>query len=90
MPAAAKKPKAIRSIEIDLFVGCGGLVLGFEQAGFDIVASVGIDPIHSAVHEHNFPYSTTICANVKNLSGTDIRGIPSRKITSAFPELKKR
>ena len=65
--------KSDRPIVIDLFAGCGGLSLGFEQAGFDIAASVEIDPIHSAVHEYNFPYSTAICADIKNLSGADIR-----------------
>ena len=73
MPTETKGRKTIRPIAIDLFAGCGGLSLGFEQAGFDVVASVEIDPIHCAVHEYNFPYSTTICADVKNLSGADIR-----------------
>jgi len=65
--------KNSRPIGIDLFAGAGGLSLGFEQAGFDIVAAVEIDPIHCATHEYNFPYTKTICASIVELSGNDIR-----------------
>ena len=44
-----------RPIGIDLFAGAGGMSLGFEQAGFDVVAAVEIDPVHCAVHKFNFP-----------------------------------
>ena len=57
-----------RPVAIDLFSGCGGMSLGLEAAGFDIAASVEIDPIHSLVHHYNFPYGVTVCQDVAKLS----------------------
>ncbi|RKQ64149.1 DNA cytosine methyltransferase [Oceanibaculum indicum] len=62
-----------RPIGIDLFSGAGGLSLGFEQAGFDIVAAVEIDPIHACTHKFNFPDCAVIPRSVSGLSGEDIR-----------------
>ena len=62
-----------RPIAIDLFAGAGGMTLGFEQAGFDVRASVEIDPIHCATHEYNFPMWSAICASVTEISADDIR-----------------
>lgn len=63
----------MRPIGIDLFSGAGGMSLGFEQAGFDVVAAVEIDPIHSATHQRNFPNCATICRSVVDLTGQAIR-----------------
>jgi len=58
---------------IDLFCGAGGMSLGFEQAGFEIVAAVDRDPIHAATHAANFPHCATLCEDVRGLSADDLR-----------------
>jgi len=81
------KNRTKRHIGIDLFAGAGGLTLGFEQAGFDVVAAVEIDPIHAAVHEFNFPHCATLCRSVVDVSGAEIRteaGIGNSDIDVVF------
>jgi DNA (cytosine-5)-methyltransferase 1 len=80
-------PPQTRPIAVDLFAGAGGMTLGFEQAGFDVLAAVEIDPIHCAVHEYNFPYSTIFCCDIATLSGDTIRqfsNIGNRPIHGVF------
>lgn len=76
-----------RPLGIDLFAGVGGLALGFEQSGFDIVAAVEIDPIHAAAHKFNFPLCAVISQSVVGLSAKSIReaaGIGTRNIAVVF------
>lgn len=72
-----------RPITVDLFSGAGGMSLGFEQAGFDVVAAVEVDPVHAAVHKFNFPKCATLCWDISKLSGAEIRkaaGIGKRAV----------
>lgn len=74
-------------IGVDLFAGVGGMSLGFEQAGFDIVAAVEIDPIHCAAHKFNFPNAAVIPHSVSDVTGDQIRraaNLGNREVDCVF------
>lgn len=61
-----------RPTAVDLFAGIGGLSLGLEQAGFDVLAAVEYDPVHALAHRYNFPECHVLCRDVRRLTGPDI------------------
>ena len=61
-----------RPTAIDLFCGAGGMSLGFEQAGFDVLLGVDRDGHHIAVHHRNFPHGKTLCASLADLHAGDL------------------
>jgi DNA (cytosine-5)-methyltransferase 1 len=60
---------AKRPIGIDLFCCAGGMSLGFEQAGFEVVAAADIEEIHTEVHKKNFPECQVWCGDLSSVSG---------------------
>ena len=68
-----------RPTVVDLFSGCGGMSLGFEAAGFDIAASIELDPIHCLVHHFNFPYSASICNDIAAVTKEEVHTALERK-----------
>lgn len=67
------------AVAIELFSGAGGMSLGFEAAGFDVLVAVDNNPIHVATHEWNFPYTQSLCADVTNLSAEDLRAAAKKQ-----------
>jgi DNA (cytosine-5)-methyltransferase 1 len=79
--------KIRRPIGVDLFCGVGGMTLGFEEAGFDVLAAVDVEPIHVETYRKNFPNCSTWCADLSEVCGDDIRkesGLGSRTVEVAF------
>lgn len=53
------KPKVL-----DLFAGVGGLSLGFEQSGFDVVFANEYDPSIAAAYKENHPNTEMLVADI--------------------------
>ncbi len=52
---------------IDLFAGCGGLSIGFNQAGFETVKAVEIDKMIASTYIKNHPNVEVIIDDIRNI-----------------------
>lgn len=57
---------------IDLFAGCGGLSLGFVQAGYEVDKAVEHDSAIAATYKSNFPEVNMIVDDIKNIDTTGV------------------
>lgn len=57
---------------IDLFSGCGGSALGFNQAGFPIKVAVDIDKNASESFKVNFPDCAVLPTDITYISGKEL------------------
>lgn len=52
---------------IDLFAGCGGFSVGFEQAGFDIIKAVEFDSQIARTYRHNHSDTVLYVDDIANI-----------------------
>src|SRR5271157_1058480 len=57
---------------ISLFCGCGGLDLGFEQAGFHILWATDYDLPAIETYRLNFPQTEIVCADIREIDSSTI------------------
>lgn len=62
-------PKAI-----SLFSGCGGMTLGFQSAGFDVVGHVEINESANKIFEANFPSCDLLGTDIEKVSDDIVKG----------------
>lgn len=84
------KKSSIKPRTISLFSGCGGLDLGFHQAGFDIVFSNDIEKTVEATYRHNLGEilikditEVDIDSEIPNDIDVILAGIPCQPFSSA-------
>lgn len=65
---------------IDLFSGAGGMSLGFDQAGFNNIFSVDIEPKFCVTYKTNFPKHNLIQKDISKLSNLEIKSIIANQI----------
>lgn len=68
-------PRSPRPVAIDLYCGAGGLSLGMEKAGFDILGAAEYDPIHALTHKFNFPDAPMLCSDLTDVDPRTIRDL---------------
>lgn len=59
---------------ISLFSGCGGMCLGFENAGFRVLGNVEIDPDLRAIYKLNFPHVPSLGTDITQITDEEISG----------------
>ncbi len=64
-----------RPTAIDLFCGAGGMSLGFEQAGFDVLAAFDVEEFNIQTHSINFPETKAVVADLSSVTGDDLRSM---------------
>jgi DNA (cytosine-5)-methyltransferase 1 len=77
----------VRPTAIDLFCGVGGFSLGFEQAGYDVIAAVDAEEKHVETYLKNFPSCNARCIDLSIVSGDHLRekaSIGNRQIDVVF------
>lgn len=70
-----KKPKVI-----DLFAGVGGLSLGFENCGFDVILANEYDESIAAAYSKNHPSTKMIVGDITALDLQEVFGSLSGKV----------
>lgn len=60
---------------LDLFCGCGGLSLGFEEAGYNVLLGIDIWEDALKTYAYNHKHSKTLCADMSILHGEDVKDI---------------
>ena len=60
---------------LDLFCGCGGLSLGFEEAGYNVLLGIDIWEDALKTYAYNHKHSKTLCADMSTLHGEDVKDI---------------
>lgn len=64
---------------IDLFCGAGGLSLGFDEAGFENILAVELQPAFAKTYQRNFPDHPLLVEDIRQISDERLLELTSGK-----------
>lgn len=72
-------------IGVDLFAGAGGMSLGAQMAGIDVVLAIENDSHAAATYAHNHPNTSLIVDDIRNIKSIDFFAENKTKILFGGP-----
>ncbi len=60
---------------VDLFCGCGGLTLGLEQAGFEVIGGLDNDPVAMRTYKMNHGGVRVWECDIRQLSVREVKKV---------------
>lgn len=81
----SKTIRIIKLNHIELFAGCGGLSLGLDSTGFELLLANELSPMAAETFAFNF-----LNENLETLSQTNTHPSNTMWLTSKYPDLKNR
>jgi len=64
---------------VDIFCGGGGFSCGFKRGGFKILVAIDNDPACAKTYKSNFPETTVVVEDIRNINGNDIIYLAKQK-----------
>ncbi|SVC91935.1 uncharacterized protein METZ01_LOCUS344789, partial [marine metagenome] len=81
----SKRVRGTRYTAVDLFAGCGGLSLGLEWAGFEVLLANEKHPDACTTYRANHPHVDLLQGEIQDVTNDEFR----RKINSVLGDSDK-
>lgn len=78
MKAAARASRKQRTVAIDIFCGAGGMSLGLQRAGIEVICGIDHDPIVAETYKDNI-HRNVVCRDIECVTATHLRPFIPKK-----------